>query len=395
MKLVNAHERAEACSLAGGEVDVDAIIGGRRRLDAHQVGEEVCARSEAALEAILPSQVLRVGGEGCMQVIAVPLRLERLDTYEAAVQDSAVWPWWRRPEGEFRGGRVCGSLHTIQGPRLVVETTSVVRGGSQIAINKHSNIQPALLPCIYIHNIRSINDDKFHELKLVAENYDLVKLTESWLNDAKEKLYRLDGFSLYTCHRGSNRSGGGVAIYVKNHLSVSKLGDFVTRNTSAYWLLLLQPNQPPVIFGNVYHPPGLAKKLKDDIDVVIDDKAYHAKAGTRISLNLRAFPMDPKYVDNPTIYEPERFLPDAIEKRKGTPSEVVDHPSFADPFGRGKRRCLGSNIAISEINILTARLIQDYELSLVDPADVLKWKPKQKLMLKADPYPAMKLVPRM
>ena len=141
--------------------------------------------------------------------------------------------------------------------------------------------------------------------------------------------------------------------------------------------------------------PLSAKKLKDDIDVVIDDKAYHAKAGTRISLNLRAFPMDPKYVDNPTIFEPERFLPDAIEKRRGTPSEVIDHPSFADPFGRGKRRCLGSNIAISEINILTARLIQDYELSLVDPADALKWKPKQKLMLKADPYPAMKLVPRM
>ena len=141
--------------------------------------------------------------------------------------------------------------------------------------------------------------------------------------------------------------------------------------------------------------PLSAKKLNDDIDVVIDDnKAYHVKAGQRISLNLRAFPMDPHYVDNPTSYQPERFLLEAVQARKGTVSEVIDHPSFSDPFGRGKRRCLGSNIAIAEIRILAARLIQDYEITLVDPADAKKWKPKQKLMLKADPYPSMKLTPR-
>jgi len=140
--------------------------------------------------------------------------------------------------------------------------------------------------------------------------------------------------------------------------------------------------------------PVSQKKLQQDIDVVVGDEAYRVLAEQRISLNLRAFPMDPRFVDNPTIYQPDRFLPDAIEARKGTPSEVIDHPSFADPFGRGKRRCLGSNVAIAEITILAARLIQDYEISLVDPSDATKWRPKQKLMLKADPYPAMKLVPR-
>jgi len=139
--------------------------------------------------------------------------------------------------------------------------------------------------------------------------------------------------------------------------------------------------------------PIMVKMLEKDIDVRVNDvTTYGAKAGQRISLNLRAFPMDPKYVERPNEYMPERFLPDAVQARKGTPSQVLDHPSFADPFGRGKRRCLGSNIAIAEILVITARLIQDYEITLADPN--AEWNNKMKLMLKADPYPQMKLMPR-
>ena len=138
--------------------------------------------------------------------------------------------------------------------------------------------------------------------------------------------------------------------------------------------------------------PIVAKSLEKDIDLQIGDIAYTVKAEERVSLNLRGYPMDPKYVDAPNEYRPERFLQDAIDARKGTPSEILDHPNFADPFGRGKRRCLGANIAMAEILILTARLVQDYEISLDDPT--VEWKPRQKLMLKAHPYPAMHVVPR-
>lgn len=115
----------------------------------------------------------------------------------------------------------------------------------------------------------------------------------------------------------------------------------------------------------------------------------------RVGLNLRGYPMDSQYVDNPQLFLPERFLPDAVLARKGTLSEIaLDHPAFADPFGRGKRRCLGLNLAIAEITILAARLIQDYELCIIEDPNNVKWKPKQKLMLKADPYPDVKLVRR-
>ena len=135
-----------------------------------------------------------------------------------------------------------------------------------------------------------------------------------------------------------------------------------------------------------------AKKLEKDLDIVVDGKTYRAKAGTQICLNLCAIPWDERYVDEPLEYRPERFLSDAIEARKGTPSEIIDHPGFDDGFGRGKRRCLGANVAKAEIKILAARLIQDWEIALADPTQ--SWVRRQYLMLKADPYPDMKLTPR-
>lgn len=139
--------------------------------------------------------------------------------------------------------------------------------------------------------------------------------------------------------------------------------------------------------------PIAAKVLEKDVDVVVDNKKYRVKGGSRISLNLRAFPMDPQYVDNPKQYQPDRFMPDAIKARKGTPSEIIDHAYFEDPFGRGKRKCLGGNVAYAEIYASVARLIQDWEIKL-KPGLEQEWAPKQTLMLKAYPYPEMELVPR-
>ncbi|KAL3802638.1 hypothetical protein HJC23_011962 [Cyclotella cryptica] len=143
----------------------------------------------------------------------------------------------------------------------------------------------------------------------------------------------------------------------------------------------------------------VVKRLEKDIDIVVPNvdgisRSYHIEAGNRICLNLRGIPMDPKYVTNPTLFQPERFLPSAIQERKGTPSEIMDHPAFSDPFGRGKRRCLGSNVATAEIMILAARLFQDWEITLSKDS-VKEWKASQKLMLKADPYPSMDVVRRM
>lgn len=138
--------------------------------------------------------------------------------------------------------------------------------------------------------------------------------------------------------------------------------------------------------------PLSVKNLENDLDIVVNGARYRVEAEHRISLNLRAIPMDPNYVDNPTQYKPERFLPEAIEARIGTPSELIDHPLFEDPFGRGKRRCLGGNVAYAEIYAAVARMVQDWDIKL--PETTVEWKPKMDLMLKAYPYPKIELEER-
>lgn len=146
--------------------------------------------------------------------------------------------------------------------------------------------------------------------------------------------------------------------------------------------------------------PMSIKTLEEDLRVVTGDKAYVVPAGRRISLNLRGYPMDPRYVEDPAAFSPERFSPEAVASRRGTPSALaLDHPAMQDPFGRGKRKCLGANVAVAEMTVLAARLLQDWEIRLADPREAVQspartWKPKLKLMLVADPYPAMTMVPR-
>ena len=86
----------------------------------------------------------------------------------------------------------------------------------------------SLLPSVYYHNMRSLTSEKFEELKLVADSYDIIMLTETWLNKSKSKLYELDNFTMHASHRATSRTGGGVAVYTRNHLPVTKLDQYST-----------------------------------------------------------------------------------------------------------------------------------------------------------------------
>merc|ERR1712151_1081013 len=50
---------------------------------------------------------------------------------------------------------------------------------------------------------------------------------------------------------------------------------------------------------------------------------------------------DEKYFKDAKEFKPERWFPDAVESRKGTREEVVDHPVFRDPFVKVRVVVLG------------------------------------------------------
>jgi cytochrome P450 len=79
---------------------------------------------------------------------------------------------------------------------------------------------------------------------------------------------------------------------------------------------------------------------------------------------------DPDLLDDVDEFRPERWLPEAVEERKGTPAEVLDHPLFSGPFSQGARRCPGSRVSRNEVLIFLSQLILDWEIT----TPVKSWK---------------------
>ncbi|KAL6416373.1 hypothetical protein ACFW04_013527 [Cataglyphis niger] len=90
-------------------------------------------------------------------------------------------------------------------------------------------------------------------------------------------------------------------------------------------------------------------------------------AGTMLFLNIYGVHRDPNFWSNPEIFDPDRFLPERIQKR---------HPYSYLPFSAGPRNCIGQRFGLLELKAMIAPLIHNFYL---EPIDHLK-----DIRLKAD-----------
>ncbi|XP_051789513.1 uncharacterized protein LOC127529574 [Erpetoichthys calabaricus] len=106
-------------------------------------------------------------------------------------------------------------------------------------------------------NARSIKN-KVSELELyVAEhNYDIIAITETWLNNKDGDECNIEGYTFFRKDR-QNRKGGGVAVYAKQDLNVSLLQlDDEPHRSEDMWLRLENIRERGLILGMCYRPPN-------------------------------------------------------------------------------------------------------------------------------------------
>jgi cytochrome P450 len=91
---------------------------------------------------------------------------------------------------------------------------------------------------------------------------------------------------------------------------------------------------------------------------------------------------DPKLWENPEGFDPDRFLPEAVERR---------HKYAFLPFGGGPRICIGNQLALVESQLVLAMIVREFAPSLA-PGHRLRLDPSTTLR-PADPL-RMALTPR-
>ncbi|XP_033631960.1 cytochrome P450 1A1-like [Asterias rubens] len=106
-------------------------------------------------------------------------------------------------------------------------------------------------------------------------------------------------------------------------------------------------------FGSV-GPVGLPKSVTKDTTLF----GYKLPKDTMVMLNMWAAHYDPKYWDEPTKFNPERFLDESGAVLTRLPAAYM-------PFGLGPRACIGENFAKGEIFILICWLFGHYSFSKV------------------------------
>jgi len=130
-------------------------------------------------------------------------------------------------------------------------------------------------------------------------------------------------------------------------------------------------------------PSGTAKTAEKDVVL----GGYHIPKDTYVMFMNVVYGLSDKFVDDPLEFKPERWLPEAVESRKGTEREVIDHRLLANGFSHGARMCPGARVAALEVVVFLTEIVRRWEI-YVDPS--AKFVGRQKLTVLPVPTPEIK-----
>lgn len=102
-------------------------------------------------------------------------------------------------------------------------------------------------------------------------NHSILSFTETWLADNKvNSEINLTNFQPPFCYcRNTGTLGGGVAVYVKDHISAERRADLEIPTVECVWIEIIVQGQK-YIYGTLYRPPYSPTSLWEDIELSLD-----------------------------------------------------------------------------------------------------------------------------
>lgn len=123
---------------------------------------------------------------------------------------------------------------------------------------KEINLQAKNMNIVHI-NVRSLNIDKWNQLKVYLRNFikiDILILTEISLKEEQMDLFKIKNFKVYSYHR-NNKKGGGIAVYIKDNIQASEVRNIQFKASENIEIKLEKVN---MILNAVYRPPKMNVK---------------------------------------------------------------------------------------------------------------------------------------
>ena len=111
-------------------------------------------------------------------------------------------------------------------------------------------------------NIRSLcanMDELCVLLSSLNCNFDVICITECWLNDSIEPLYSILGYTAIHSLRPGGRRGGGISVYVLHRYNAAVIQQYTVSNQTIESLLLKINHcklKKSFIIAAVYRPPS-------------------------------------------------------------------------------------------------------------------------------------------
>lgn len=131
------------------------------------------------------------------------------------------------------------------------------------------------------------------------------------------------------------------------------------------------------------YPPGMILRRECNTNYTFRGTKVTIPVGTVVIIPLYGIQIDPKFYENPDVFDPERFNDDAVAAR---------HPMSYMPFGDGPRNCIGARFAVYQTKLGLIKMLQDFRVDIcertmipyVKKTNSLMFTPKDGIFLKIE-----------
>ena len=116
---------------------------------------------------------------------------------------------------------------------------------------------------------------KVDEIRLLLvrhKDIDFFSITETHLSShISDDEIGIQGYTIYRLDRQAQSKGGGVGVYVRDCVSVSRRFDLESNSIEGIWLEILIAESKNILFGSIYRPPVGSQFISADFNATLED----------------------------------------------------------------------------------------------------------------------------